>query len=127
MEGPCQVTELLADWYKMAQTTFLQIEILSKDICAYEDEIDTFAVALKSSQVGNALRFSLFSGEWELFTIFVSQEKYDALLGEVLVTVRESQEQEEKTAAAMVLRQQTTSKQARHPRKEHFRLPAKAT
>ena len=35
----------------MAQTTFLQAEILSKDICAYEDEIDTFAVALKSSQV----------------------------------------------------------------------------
>ena len=36
----------------MAQTTFLQAEILSKDICAYEDEIDTFAIALKSSQVG---------------------------------------------------------------------------
>ena len=47
-----QVTELLADWYKMAQTTFLQAEILSKDICAYEDEIDTFSIALKSSQVG---------------------------------------------------------------------------
>ena len=47
-----KVTELLADWYKMAQTTFLQAEILSKDICAYEDEIDTFTVALKSSQVG---------------------------------------------------------------------------
>ena len=42
-----------------------------------------------------------------------SQEKYEALLGEVLVTVRETQEQEEKTAAAaMILRQQTTNKQA---------------
>lgn len=84
-----QVTELLADWYKMAQTTFLQAEILSKDICAYEDEIDTFAIALKSSQ-----------------------EKYDALLGEVLVTVRETQEKEERTvAAAMILRPPTTNKQ----------------
>ena len=42
----------------------------------------------------------------------VTQEKYDALLGEVLVTVRETQEQEEKTAAAaVILRQQTTNKQ----------------
>lgn len=44
------VTEILADWYKMAQTTFLQTEILHKDIVAYEDEIETFAVAVKSSQ-----------------------------------------------------------------------------
>jgi len=56
-----QMTDALADWYKMAQTTFLQAEILSKDICAYEDEIDTFTVALKSSQ-----------------------ERYEALLSEVL-------------------------------------------
>ena len=44
------LTEILADWYKMAQTTFLQTEILHKDIAAYEDEIETFAVAVKSSQ-----------------------------------------------------------------------------
>ena len=43
----------------MAQTTFLQAEILSKDICAYEDEIDTFAVALKSSQVRTVFVISL--------------------------------------------------------------------
>ena len=48
---------------------------------------------------------------------FVTQEKYDALLGDVLVTVRESQEQEEKTAAALVHRQHTMNKQARHMRK----------
>ncbi len=39
------VTEALADWYKMAQTTFLQAEILRKDVSAFEDEISSFAVA----------------------------------------------------------------------------------
>ena len=35
----------MADWYKMAQTTFLQAEILQKDVAAYEDDISSFAVA----------------------------------------------------------------------------------
>jgi TANK-binding kinase 1 len=74
-----QVTELLADWYKMAQTTFLQSEILNKDICAYEDEIETFAVAVNCSQ-----------------------EKYEALLNEVLLSVKETQEAEEKTTQAQL-------------------------
>lgn len=45
-----QLTDVLADWYKMAQTTFLQTEILHKDLGHYQEEIDTFSVALKDSQ-----------------------------------------------------------------------------
>lgn len=44
------LTESLADWYKMAQTTFLQIEILHKDITAYEDEVETFSVSLTAAE-----------------------------------------------------------------------------
>lgn len=31
--------ECLADWYKMAQTIFLQTQILEKDLTSYEDTI----------------------------------------------------------------------------------------
>lgn len=31
--------ECLADWYKMAQTIFLQTQILEKDLSSYEDAI----------------------------------------------------------------------------------------
>lgn len=31
--------ECLADWYKMAQTIFLQTQILEKDLTSYEDSI----------------------------------------------------------------------------------------
>ena len=45
-----QLTDVLADWYKMAQTTFLQTEILHKDISLFNEEIDAFAVTLKAAQ-----------------------------------------------------------------------------
>ena len=45
-----QLTDVLADWYKMAQTTFLQTEILHKDIGLFNDEIEAFAVTLKAAQ-----------------------------------------------------------------------------
>ena len=45
-----QMVDALADWYKMAQTTFLQIEILFKDILNYKEDIDTLAVTLKEAQ-----------------------------------------------------------------------------
>ena len=45
-----QLTDVLADWYKMAQTTFLQTEILHKDIGLFNEEIDAFAVTLKAAQ-----------------------------------------------------------------------------
>ena len=67
-----QLTEVLADWFKMSQTTFLQTEILHKDIAKYEDEIETFAVSVKTSQ-----------------------EKYETLLEEVLDKVKEEEKQEQ--------------------------------
>ena len=45
-----QMTDALADWYKMAQTTFLQTEILLKDIKIYKNDIETFTVTLKQAQ-----------------------------------------------------------------------------
>ena len=45
-----QMTDALADWYKMAQTTFLQTEILLKDIMIYKNDIETFTVTLKQAQ-----------------------------------------------------------------------------
>ena len=45
-----QMTDALADWYKMAQTTFLQAEILKKDIMIYKNDIETFTVTLKQAQ-----------------------------------------------------------------------------
>ena len=46
-----QMTDALADWYKMAQTTFLQTEILLKDIMIYKNDIETFTVTLKQAQI----------------------------------------------------------------------------
>ena len=43
-------TEHMADWYKMAQTTFLQTEILKKDISLYMDKIKDFSDVLKDAQ-----------------------------------------------------------------------------
>lgn len=45
-----QLTDVLADWYKLAQTTFLQTEILHKDISLFIDEVDSFGVTLKAAQ-----------------------------------------------------------------------------
>lgn len=45
-----QLTDVLADWYKLAQTTFLQTEILHKDIGLCSDEVDSFLVTLKAAQ-----------------------------------------------------------------------------
>ncbi|KAJ9577300.1 hypothetical protein L9F63_006139 [Diploptera punctata] len=38
-----QLADSLADWYKMAQTVFLQARILDKDIDAYERRLEAFA------------------------------------------------------------------------------------
>ena len=46
-----QMTDALADWYKMAQTTFLQTEILMKDIMIYKNDIESFIVTLKQAQI----------------------------------------------------------------------------
>ena len=45
-----QITDSLADWYKMAQTTYLQAEILRKDLLVFRDEMESFAVTLKEAQ-----------------------------------------------------------------------------
>ena len=45
-----QLTDVLADWYKLAQTTFLQTEILHKDIGICSEEVDVFQVTLKGAQ-----------------------------------------------------------------------------
>uniref|UniRef100_A0A0K2TCD3 Inhibitor of nuclear factor kappaB kinase subunit epsilonlike [Megachile rotundata] n=1 Tax=Lepeophtheirus salmonis TaxID=72036 RepID=A0A0K2TCD3_LEPSM len=42
--------EGLADWYKMAQTTFIQAEILFKDIAVFKENIRHFSESLKLSQ-----------------------------------------------------------------------------
>jgi len=43
------MTEALADWYKMAQTTFLQAEILRKDVDAFEEEAEGFSLAARAA------------------------------------------------------------------------------
>ncbi|XP_047117169.1 serine/threonine-protein kinase TBK1 [Schistocerca piceifrons] len=40
------IADCLADWYKMAQTVFLQAEILAKDVACYSSRLDTFATRL---------------------------------------------------------------------------------
>ena len=41
-----QRSDCLADWYKMAQTSFLQSQILDKDIDNYERVLETFSLRL---------------------------------------------------------------------------------
>ena len=70
------LTDALADWYKMAQTTFLQAEILRKDINGYEDEAETFAAVGLSH----------------------SRERYDTILGEALEDAKKAKEAAEEAA-----------------------------
>lgn len=39
-------SECVADWYKMAQTVFLQIQILDKDVDNYERILETYSYRL---------------------------------------------------------------------------------
>ncbi|TRY61517.1 hypothetical protein TCAL_11508 [Tigriopus californicus] len=88
-----QLTEVLADWFKMAQTTFLQTEILHKDITKYEDEIETFSVAVKTSQ-----------------------DRYESLLDEVLTNVKEEQNADfELEKQKMLLLQHITANGNKNP------------
>ena len=41
-----QRSECVADWYKMAQTVFLQTQILDKDIDSYERVLESFSYRL---------------------------------------------------------------------------------
>lgn len=41
-----QRSECVADWYKMAQTVFLQTQILDKDIDGYERMLESFSYRL---------------------------------------------------------------------------------
>lgn len=41
-----QRSECLADWYKMAQTVYLQTQILDKDMINYERSLDTYSYRL---------------------------------------------------------------------------------
>lgn len=41
-----QRSESLADWYKMAQTVYLQSQILDKDVCNYETTLESFSYRL---------------------------------------------------------------------------------
>lgn len=41
-----QRSECVADWYKMAQTVFLQTQILDKDIDGYERVLESFSYRL---------------------------------------------------------------------------------
>lgn len=44
-----QLAECLADWYKMAQTAFLQARILDKDVAAYEKNLLNFISAVSEN------------------------------------------------------------------------------
>jgi dTDP-D-glucose 4,6-dehydratase len=68
-----QLTELLADWYKMAQTTYLQTEILHKDIVNYQNSMETFSLMLKDSE-----------------------EKYSTTMSEALGTINEHQSEQKR-------------------------------
>lgn len=46
-----QLADCLADWYKMAQTVYLQARILDKDIDAYERHLETFAHRLNKTDL----------------------------------------------------------------------------
>ena len=82
-----QMTDALADWYKMAQTTFLQTEILLKDILIYKDDIDTFIVTFKEAQ--NEKYFESLDEAMEQLSEQKNEQKEH-------VRKRREQEQEEK-------------------------------
>jgi TANK-binding kinase 1 len=44
-----QLADALADWYKMAQTVYLQVRILEKDLDAYEKHLEAFSCRLADS------------------------------------------------------------------------------
>lgn len=44
-----QLADALADWYKMAQTVYLQVRILEKDLDAYEKRLEAFSSRLADS------------------------------------------------------------------------------
>jgi TANK-binding kinase 1 len=44
-----QLADALADWYKMAQTVYLQVRILDKDLDAYEKRLEAFSRHLTES------------------------------------------------------------------------------
>lgn len=44
-----QLADALADWYKMAQTVYLQVRILDKDLDAYEKRLEAFSQHLTES------------------------------------------------------------------------------
>lgn len=58
-----QRSECVADWYKMAQTIFLQTQILDKDINSYEHVLESFSYRLsqESKERNDDLLHSLIS------------------------------------------------------------------
>jgi len=42
-----QLADALADWYKMAQTVYLQVYILDKDLDTYEKRLEAFSRHLR--------------------------------------------------------------------------------
>ncbi|XP_065213755.1 serine/threonine-protein kinase TBK1 [Planococcus citri] len=46
-----QLAECLADWYKMAQTVYLQAQILDRDIDSYEIRLDDFVLKLNKNDI----------------------------------------------------------------------------
>lgn len=56
-----QRSECVADWYKMAQTVYLQTQILDKDIDSYEHALESFSYRLsqESKERNESLLHSL--------------------------------------------------------------------
>lgn len=46
-----QLAECLADWYKMAQTVYLQAQILDRDIDSYEVRLNDFVLKLNKNDI----------------------------------------------------------------------------
>ncbi|XP_043499758.1 serine/threonine-protein kinase TBK1 [Polistes fuscatus] len=68
-----QRSECVADWYKMAQTVFLQAQILDKDVSNYELTLESYSYRL--SQESKERHDSLFNLLDELQGIFKTNEK----------------------------------------------------